>query len=51
MEEALAREWSAAALRAIDVASTDLLSDLHASADYRAQLIAVLAQRAVASIA
>jgi carbon-monoxide dehydrogenase medium subunit len=49
MEEALAREWSAAALRAVDVPSGDLLSDVHASADYRAQLICVLAQRAVAS--
>jgi len=49
MEDALAVEWSAAALRAIDVPCVDLLSDLHASADYRAQLISVLAQRAVAS--
>ena len=51
MEEALAREWSAAALRSIDVPGADLLSDVHASADYRAQLISVLAQRAVASTA
>jgi carbon-monoxide dehydrogenase medium subunit len=51
MEEALAREWSAAALRGIDIPPDDLQSDLQASADYRAHLIGVLAQRAVASTA
>ena len=51
MEQALATEWSAAALRGIDVPCADLLSDMHASADYRAQLISVLAQRAVAACA
>jgi carbon-monoxide dehydrogenase medium subunit len=51
MEQALATEWSAAALRGIDVPCADLLSDVHASADYRAQLISVLAQRAVAACA
>jgi carbon-monoxide dehydrogenase medium subunit len=49
MEEALSRDWSAAALRSITVAADDLQSDLHASAQYRAHLIHVLAQRAVAA--
>jgi carbon-monoxide dehydrogenase medium subunit len=49
MEEALAREWSPAALRGIEVPPDDLQSDLHASADYRAHLISVLAQRALAA--
>jgi carbon-monoxide dehydrogenase medium subunit len=50
MEQALAREWSATALRGIDVPADELQSDLHASADYRSHLISVLAQRAVASL-
>jgi carbon-monoxide dehydrogenase medium subunit len=49
MEEALNREWSAAAMRSITVPADDLQSDLHASAQYRAHLIHVLAQRAVAA--
>jgi carbon-monoxide dehydrogenase medium subunit len=49
MEEALARDWSDAALRPIEVPPDDLQSDLHGSADYRAHLISVLAQRAVAA--
>lgn len=49
MEEALAREWSVAALRPIEIPPDELQSDLHGSADYRAHLISVLAQRAVAA--
>lgn len=49
MEEALAREWSVAALRPIEVPPDELQSDLHGGADYRAHLISVLAQRAVAA--
>jgi carbon-monoxide dehydrogenase medium subunit len=49
MEDALNREWSAAAMRSITVPADDLQSDLHASAQYRAHLIHVLAQRAVAA--
>jgi carbon-monoxide dehydrogenase medium subunit len=49
MEEALEREWSAAALRPVAMPLYELQSDLHASAEYRAHLVTVLAQRAVAA--
>lgn len=49
MEEALANNWSPDAVAEIKVPSTDLLSDLHGSADYRAHLITVMAKRAVAA--
>jgi carbon-monoxide dehydrogenase medium subunit len=49
MEDALNREWSTAVMRSITVPADDLQSDLHASAQYRAHLIHVLAQRAVAA--
>jgi carbon-monoxide dehydrogenase medium subunit len=51
MEAALSKSLSAAALSGIKVSSKGLLSDMHATADYRAHLIGVLAKRAVASIA
>jgi carbon-monoxide dehydrogenase medium subunit len=47
MEAALEREWSASVLRSTIVSPLDLQSDLHASAEYRAHLVHVLAQRAV----
>jgi carbon-monoxide dehydrogenase medium subunit len=49
MEEALTRNWSPEAIQSIAVPARDLQSDLHASAEYRAHLIGVLAQRAVAA--
>ncbi len=49
MEAALAKNWSAESLKAIAVSAAELQSDLHASAEYRAHLITVMAQRAVAS--
>jgi aerobic carbon-monoxide dehydrogenase medium subunit len=47
MEAALSNDFSAAALNGISVPSKDLNSDLHASAEYRAHLITVMAKRAV----
>jgi aerobic carbon-monoxide dehydrogenase medium subunit len=49
IEQALAREWSAKAIESIAIAAADLQSDLHASAEYRAHLVGVLARRAVAA--
>lgn len=49
MEEALNRDWSADALGSITVSPDDLQSDVHASAQYRAHLVHVLARRAVAA--
>jgi carbon-monoxide dehydrogenase medium subunit len=48
MEEALAKNWSADAVKAIIVPASSLAGDIHASAEYRAHLIAVMASRAVA---
>ena len=47
MEAALAKNFSVAALEGIAVPADDLIADMHASADYRAHLVAVLARRAV----
>lgn len=48
LEKALAANWSAAACNAVTIDADGLNSDLHASAEYRAHLIPVLAGRAVA---
>jgi carbon-monoxide dehydrogenase medium subunit len=47
IEDALKANWSASALDNITVPADGLLSDIHGSADYRANLIKVMAQRAV----
>ena len=47
MEKALAKSFSADALKAIKVPSANLNTDIHATAEYRAHLITVMAQRAV----
>lgn len=47
MEKALAANWSPEAIAGIIVAQDDLNSDMHASAEYRAHLVTVMAQRAV----
>jgi carbon-monoxide dehydrogenase medium subunit len=47
MEAALAKSWSASALDGVKVAAKGLNSDIHASAEYRAHLIGVMAKRAV----
>jgi len=49
MEQALARDWSPKAIEAVAVPASELQSDLHASAEYRAHLVNVLARRAVAA--
>lgn len=47
LETALAANFTPAAARAVTIAPDDLNTDMHASADYRAHLIPVLAARAV----
>jgi carbon-monoxide dehydrogenase medium subunit len=48
-ESALSGNFSADALSGLSVASDDLNSDIHASADYRAHLVGVMAKRAVSA--
>ena len=47
MEAALGRNFSPDAVAKISVAADDLSSDIHASAEYRAHLVTVMARRAV----
>ena len=49
MEQALAKDFRPEALAGITVPAANLLSDMHASADYRAHLVNVMAKRAVAA--
>lgn len=49
LEAALAADWSPAAAAGVEVDASDLLSDLHGSAEYRANLVKVMAKRAVAA--
>jgi aerobic carbon-monoxide dehydrogenase medium subunit len=49
IEQALSKNFSPDALHDIDIASDDLSSDIHASSEYRAHLIVILARRAVAA--
>ena len=49
MEKALAKDFSAKAIERIKLGADGLNSDIHASADYRAHLITVMAKRAVAA--
>jgi len=51
LEQALKSNWSGDAVRDIKVSADALLSDLHASAEYRAALIPVMAERAVTGTA
>jgi carbon-monoxide dehydrogenase medium subunit len=47
MEQALASNFSPDAVATIKVSAEDLNSDIHASAEYRAHLVTVMAKRAV----
>jgi carbon-monoxide dehydrogenase medium subunit len=48
-EAALQAEFSPQAVKGLEVDTTGLIDDLHASAEYRANLISVLARRAVSA--
>ena len=49
MEQALAASFAADALAGITVSADGLNEDIHASAEYRAHLVTVMAERAVAA--
>lgn len=48
-EAALAKSFSAEALKGLTVPTDDMASDIHADRDYRAHLVGVMARRAVAA--
>ena len=48
LEAALFADWSASAVDAVEVSADGLMSDLHGTAAYRANLIKVMAKRALA---
>lgn len=50
MEKALSASFTAQALQGITVAADDLMSDIHFSAEYRANAVAVMARRALAAL-
>ena len=47
IEQKLAANWSASTLEDVSISADDLMSDIHGSAVYRANLIKVMAKRAV----
>jgi carbon-monoxide dehydrogenase medium subunit len=47
IEAALKADWSTSALNAIKIPAAGMIADIHGSAAYRANLIKVMAQRAV----
>lgn len=49
-EDALNADFSVAALDGLHIAADDLLSDIHASSEYRAHLVNVMARRALKSL-
>ena len=48
IEAALKANWTASAVDAVKISPNGLIADIHGTADYRANLIKVMAQRAVA---
>jgi aerobic carbon-monoxide dehydrogenase medium subunit len=48
IEAALKANWQAGAIANVTISANGLMSDIHGSADYRANLIRVMAQRALA---
>jgi len=48
MEDALSRSFEAAALDGLAIPADAMMSDMHASAEYRSSLVTVMAKRAVA---
>ncbi len=49
MEAALGKSWSADAVAGVKQSAAGLNADIHASAEYRAHLVTVMAKRAVAA--
>lgn len=49
IEAALTKKFDASALDGLELSSANLMSDMHASAEYRAHLVVVMARRAVAA--
>lgn len=49
IEAALTKKFDASALEGVSVATSDMMSDMHASAEYRANLVVVMAGRAVSA--
>ena len=49
IEAALKANWAASSIGGVSISASGLLNDLHGSSDYRANLIKVMAQRAVTS--
>ncbi len=49
IEAALKANWSPSAIDGVTISASGLLNDIHGSSDYRANLIKVMAQRAVAA--
>ena len=49
IEAALSKKFDASALEGVSVSAGTLMSDIHANAEYRANLVVVMAKRAVAS--
>ena len=49
IEAALTRSWSADAIEPVTIDASGMLSDIHGSAAYRANLVKVMAKRAVAA--